>query len=558
MKNIMASLVSCGRGIDPADTLFSNALLFDPFSCEWIETCFAVSDGIVVGIGDSYASNNEIDLGGARVVPGFIDAHVHVESSLLNPIEYSRLVAKHGTTTVIADPHEIANVCGKAGIDYMIASSRDAAVDILLMLPSCVPATPLDECCEVLDADTLSAYRELEVVAGLGEMMNVPGVLNEDPEVLKKISLFDIVDGHAPGLAGDDLSAYILAGPDSDHETTTYAEGLEKLRKGMYIFIREGSTERNLASLIPLVNPCSAPRISFCTDDRHADMLVRDGHIDDCIRKAIKEGVEPEIAYRIASLSPAERFMLRDRGAIAPGRLADFVVLDDYRNCKVSKTFKKGRLVSGIAQKKLLPGPDYPFRGKIPNLDEIGISGSGSARVIGICQGQIATRSLVFDLEPDCIPDMENDIIKVVVVSRYDENRIGVGLVHGLSLKDGAIGCSISHDSHNIIAAGTDDNDIIAAIREVIKTRGGMAAVSCGMTESIPLSCAGLMSESSYETVTRELEELNRFVSKLGAVDNPFMYLSFLALTVIPELRITSQGLFDNTSFSYVPVFIDE
>jgi len=553
----MASPISCARGIDDADTVFSNALLFDPFTCEWIETGFAVKNGIVVGTGNSYRGDEEIDLKGARVVPGFIDAHVHVESSLLNPFEYSRLVAKHGTTTVIADPHEIANVCGKAGIDYMISSSEYTAVDILVMLPSCVPATPFDESYEVLDSGILSGYRGLDSVAGLGEMMNAPGVLNEDQEVLKKIDLFTIVDGHAPGLTGINLNAYIVAGPDSEHEATTYDEGLEKLRKGMYIYIREGSTERNLSSLVPLVKPHTSPRISFCTDDRHADMLIRDGHIDDCIRKAIKEGTEPETAYRIASLSPAERFMLRDRGAISPGRIADFVVLEDFMDCKVSKTFKKGKIVPEIKQPDKVRSPDYSFRKRVPEKDEISISGSGPARIIGICPGQIATRSLQYDID-DSIPDTGKDIIKVVVASRYNENNIGVGLVHGLSLKKGAIACSISHDSHNIIAAGTDDDEIITVIGEVIRTRGGMAAVSGKRTKSMPLSCAGLMSDKPYEIVHRELKDLNSFVSELGGIENPFMYLSFLALTVIPELRITSKGLFDNTSFSYVTLFLEE
>ncbi|NLV27683.1 MAG: adenine deaminase [Methanomicrobiales archaeon] len=544
---------------ESADIVFKNGIIFNPFTCEWLKEDFAVKSGIVIGTGFGYQGKKEIDLKSSYIVPGFIDAHVHIESSLLTPYEYARLVMQHGTTTVIADPHEIANVWGIKGIEYMLQAHEDQPLDILVMLPSCVPATPIDECAMTLNADLLRPFIGRNGVLGLGEMMNVPGVLSHDPPVIEKLTLTSIRDGHAPFLTGTRLDEYIVSGLQSDHETTALCEGKEKLQKSMFLLIREGSTERNLQTLIPLVNACTSPRCSFCTDDRHVDMLVTSGHIDDCVRKAIAEGCEPEYAYRMATLSPAERFRLFDRGALSPGRLADFCVLDNMRDCSVRATFKKGYLVKPdqFRPDSQSLSRDWPFVAKIPTMEDIRITGSGIARVIHIQEGQIGTKTEYLEVSSENIPDINRDILKVVVVSRYHPGRSGVGLVQGMKLHHGALAVSISHDSHNIIAVGTCDDDIISSIASVVQNKGAMVAHYQDKEVCLPLSLAGLMSELTFEEVHKSLSELHELTDECGAIENPFMYLSFLTLSVIPEIRITTKGVFDVNRFSHVPLFVE-
>lgn len=548
------------RWEESADIIFKNGIVFNPYTCEWLNEDFAVRNGIFIGTGPGYSGKEEVDLKSSYVCPGFIDAHVHIESSLLTPYEYARLVMQHGTTTVVADPHEIANVCGTAGIEYILQAHENQPLDIMVMLPSCVAATPIDECAITLTADLLLPFMNRDGVLGLGEMMNVPGVLSEEPLVMEKLILTSIRDGHAPFLTGTMLDQYIATGLQSDHETTVKSEGKEKLQKGMFLFIREGSTERNLHTLIPLVNACSSSRCSFCTDDRHADMLVTSGHIDDCIRKAIGEGCEPELAYRMATLSPADRFRLYDRGAISAGRIADFCVIDDIKKCNVHATYKNGRLVlpEHFRNEKTHTLKNWPFHAKIPSQEEIRITGSGTARVVKIQEGQIGTKAEYIQLSCDEIPDLKRDILKIVVVSRYYPENIGVGLVRGLGLTSGAMASSVSHDSHNIIAVGTSDNEIISAIAMVVKNKGAMVALNGKEEICLPLSLAGLMSELPYENVHKGLESIHHLTKACGAIKDPFMYLSFLALSVIPELRVTTKGVFDVNIFSNVPLFMDE
>ncbi len=545
--------IAAARGVEPADSVYTNCEIFNPFACEWEHVSLAVKDGLVVGIGD-YTGRREIDCGGGRIVPGLIDAHVHIESSLLTPAEYARLVLRHGTTTVVADPHEIANVCGAAGIDYILAESRATPLDILLMLPSCVPATPMDMGGAVLTADDLRPFVGRDGVVGLAEMMNVPGVLAGDEDVARKLDLFRVVDGHAPLLSGKDLNAYVYAGIDSDHECTQFSEAREKLLRGMYIMMREGSTERNLRELVPLVDACTAPRCCFATDDRHADMLLSAGHIDDCIRKAVSFGCEPELALRMATLSAAERFGLHDRGALAPGRIADFCILDDSETFRVARTFKRGIEVvdPGYRPPAAVRRPPVV---RIPGPDDLAIAGEGIARVVGLVPGQIVTEDLRFAVAGASLPDTGRDILKVVVTDRYRGGGSGVGLVHGFGLRTGALASSVSHDSHNIVAVGADDDATIRAIGEVVRLGGGMAVVSDEAVTSLPLDCAGLMSTLPYEEVARRLADLEERARSLGAVANPFMYLSFLALTVIPHLRVTERGVFDVDAFADVPLF---
>ena len=514
-----------------------------------------MKDGYVVGLGN-YEGKQEYDLAGAYVVPGLIDAHVHIESSLLAPAEYARLVLAHGTTTVVADPHEIANVCGVPGIEYMLAEGARTPLDILIMLPSCVPATPLDAGGAVLTADDLARFRGREGVIGLAEVMNVPGVLSGAPDLRAKMDLFEIIDGHSPFLSGKDLDAYVYAGAGSDHECTTLAEAREKLLRGMYIMIREGSTEKNLKDLLPLVDACTAPRCCFATDDRHADMLASEGHIDDCIRKAVAAGLKVELALRMATLSAAERFGLRDRGALVPGRLADFCVVDDLDRFRILGTFKRGVEVANAGYRE--PAcPAAPLHARVPEPRDIRVTGSGEARVIGIVPGQITTRLLRCPVDAANIPDTGRDILKAVVTDRYRASGSGVGLVHGFGLNVGAIAGSVSHDSHNIVAVGAGDADIVRAIDEVVRLGGGLAVVAGDEVTALPLECAGLMSALPCEEVVGRLAALEEHARQLGSIENPFMYLSFLALTVIPELRVTERGVFDVLAFADVPL-LDE
>lgn len=548
-------LIGPALGKEPSDIVFTGACLFDPFTCTWIETGFAVAYGRIVGFGDSYRGRKTCDLKGKRVIPGLIDAHVHIESSLLVPSEYARVVAMHGSTTVVADPHEIANVCGVEGLLYMLEEREGLPVDMFFMLPSCVPATPLDRGGAEITAKDLARFVGREGVIGLGEMMNVPGVLGHDHGVWEKLALFPIIDGHAPLLKGPALNAYICAGIESDHESTERDEAAEKLTRGMYIFAREGSTEKNLKALIPLANACSASRMAFATDDRHADMLVEDGHIDDCIRKSLQYGLDLETALRMATLSAADRFSLHDRGALAPGRLADFCILRDGDGFIIEKTFKRGILINPRTRKapRIIKAP---MEARIPTRESLAIEGKGMARVIGIVPQQILTEKKEYLVDGSKIPDTDRDIIKVVVCSRYRNGIQGLGLVHGFGLKKGAIAGSVSHDAHNLVAVGADDQALLDSLAAIIHAGGGMAVADSGSVDLLPLECAGLMSTLPAEEVAERLHALNSRAEGLGALPEAFMYLSFLALTVIPSIRITERGMFDADTFRDVPLFI--
>ena len=555
MDTFRKDLLDAARGIVPADTVCKNAQIFNPFTCTWETGTLAIKDGIVLGIGD-YTGKTVHDFTGMYIVPGLIDAHVHIESSLLTPREYARLVALHGTTTVIADPHEIANVAGTEGIEFMLAERQAAAMDIRYLLPSCVPATPTEAGGATLDAADLRPFVGREGVLGLAEMMNVPGVLNGDPGIKEKLTLSPIRDGHAPMLSGKDLNAYVLAGLQSDHECTTLAEAREKLERGMYIFIREGSTERNIEALIPLVSLATVSRCCFATDDCHADLLMESGHIDRCIRRAIECGLSPELAILMATLSPAERFGLSDRGALVPGRRADFCVIDDPRRFAVKKVFRGGMEVTAT-KPAVTAVPPESFHCTTPSARSVCITGSGTARVIGLVPHQIITEPLEFTADTQSVPDLGRDILKIVVVNRYRPGPCGVGLVHGFGFSGGAIATSVSHDTHNIIAVGTSDPEILWAIDEVIKARGAMVAVRGNTRTILPLDCAGLMSTLPYPQVAARLADLHTTTALMGGIEDPFMYLSFLALTVIPTLRITDRGLFDGVAFRDVPLFIE-
>jgi adenine deaminase len=554
-QSFTREMLDAARGLTPADTVFTNATIFNPFTCDWQRGDLAIKNGIILGTG-TCTGKTEHDCTGLFIVPGLIDAHVHIESSLMTPHEYARLVAPCGTTTVVADPHEIANVAGAAGLEFMLAARKGAAIDIQYMLPSCVPAAPLEKGGAILEAQDLGRFMGRDGILGLGEMMNFPGVLAGDPGIGEKLALSELRDGHAPGLSGNDLNAYLLAGLQSDHECTSLAEAEEKLRNGMYIFIRDGSTEHNIEALVPLVTPFTVSRCCFATDDCHPDLLMREGHIDRCIRKAIACGLAPELALRMATLSAAGRFGLHDRGALVPGRRADLCIIEDPEQFSIKKVFRGGIEVTG--SRPVRPAPFPPsVHCPVPTPAAIRIAGSGPARVIGLVPGQIVTGSLRFEVDGRNIPDTTRDILKVVVCNRYGTGKCGVGLVHGFAFRQGAIAASISHDTHNIVACGVSDDEIIRAISSVIQAQGGMAAVIGSSVTILPLDCGGLMSTLPYEEVVSRLDLLGTVTRGMGGIDNPFMYLSFLALTVILALRITDRGVFDCTEFRDVPLFAD-
>ena len=443
-----------------ADLLLTNGLVFNPFTLEWNKDTIAIRDGKIIGLGD-YPAKKVQDCSGCYIVAGFIDVHAHIESSFLPPGEYSRLAAKHGTTTTIADPHEMVNVCGIKGMQYMQQSS--SITDIRYVLPSCVPATPMDECAKPLSAAALASFLKTDKtdnsLIALGEVMNVPGVLACDPDVIQKLRLFSFREGHAPMLTGSSLDAYICAGIQSDHETTSYQEGYEKLRRGMYLYIREGSTEKNLIKLIPLATRTTASRCCFCTDDRDVTELVQKGMIDDCIRLAIAQGCEPEVAYRIATLSAAERFSLHDRGACTPGRRADLVILSDMETCTIHDVLIGGIRYCEAQAQPFIKIPPFPFYATVPAALDLKLTQSGTATVISLNQHRIDTSAMHVPVDGSAIPNFSRDILKAVVVSRYTPHQMGIGLVHGFSMKKGAIASSVSHDSHNIIMDFHETNE---------------------------------------------------------------------------------------------------
>ncbi|MDV0441265.1 adenine deaminase [Methanorbis furvi] len=532
--------------------IFDNALLFKPSTGEWQSVSFSVENGVVISVGarNQLAGDVVTDLKGARVIPGLIDAHVHIESTLLVPREFGRAVLSHGVTTAVADPHEIANACGCAGIDFMIRDADDAPNDIFFMVPSCVPATPADIGGAVVTADDLKKYVGNPRVLGLGEMMNFPGVIHDDPEVLAKLELFDHVDGHAPGVTGEDLCKYISHGIKTDHECTAAEEAREKLRHGMYIFLREGDAAKDVAVLSSVVTPFTVSRCCFCTDDRHVDSLVREGSIDHCIRVAVASGMPLELALRMATLSAAECFGLHDRGLIAPGRLADFCVLADSPEFRVVQVYKCGVLASEISTPSASAAFVSPkFDCRFPTAADLTLPVSGIARVIGLILGEIVTQNIHAPVGMDGVQ-------KVVCVDRYAGRGFSVGLVKGFEIHAGAIAASISHDAHNIIAVGATDAEILAAVHAVADAGGGMAVVIGDEATVLPLPIAGLMTDEPVEVLLERFDALTSHLNRTGTFPRAFVHLSFLSLTVTPHLKITPRGLFDVDAFVDVPLFL--
>lgn len=548
-------LIAVAAGREKADLVLKNAKYLNVFSNEFLCGDIAVANGLIAGVG-KYDGKTEIDVSGKLVLPGFIDAHIHLESSMVTPAEFAKAVVAHGTTTVITDPHEITNVMGIDGVEYMIQASQNLPIDVHFMMPSCVPATEIDESGAELDCKDIDLYLDNKKVLGLAEMMNYVGVINGDKNVLSKIVTSQAhhkkIDGHAPELSGNDLNAYIAAGVYSDHECSTFENALEKLRKGQFIMIREGTAAHNLKALMPLLTQQYYSRCMFATDDKHPSDLLYGGHIDYIVKQALKNGADPIVALKTATHHAARYFLLNNKGAIASGYLADIVVVDNLEDFNVETVFKRGKLVfDGEVKDFSAPTVDEKLSEKCFDtfhLDSVLPSSfkvDGKLGLIGLVGGELLTRNLG---TADKI-DVENDILKIACIERHKgTNHIGVGYVKGYSLKSGAVATSVAHDSHNIITVGCNDDDIAVAVNAIKDSKGGIAVVENGKIKALlELPIAGLMSDEPLTTVNGKLENAKSSAYELGADKSidPFMTLSFLSLPVIPSLRITTKGVFD-------------
>lgn len=548
-------LIAVAAGREKADLVLKNAKYLNVFSNEFLCGDIAVANGLIAGVG-KYDGKTEIDVSGKLVLPGFIDAHIHLESSMVTPAEFAKAVVAHGTTTVITDPHEITNVMGIDGVEYMIQASQNLPIDVHFMMPSCVPATEIDESGAELDCKDIDLYLDNKKVLGLAEMMNYVGVINGDKNVLSKIVTSQVhhkkIDGHAPELSGNDLNAYIAAGVYSDHECSTFENALEKLRKGQFIMIREGTAAHNLKALMPLLTQQYYSRCMFATDDKHPSDLLYGGHIDYIVKQALKNGADPIVALKTATHHAARYFLLNNKGAIASGYLADIVVVDNLEDFNVETVFKRGKLVfDGEVKDFSAPTVDEKLAEKCFDtfhLDSVTPSSfkvDGKLGLIGLVGGELLTRNLG---TADKI-DVENDILKIACIERHKgTNHIGVGYVKGYSLKSGAVATSVAHDSHNIITVGCNDDDIAVAVNAIKDSKGGIAVVENGKIKALlELPIAGLMSDEPLTTVNEKLENAKLSAYELGADKSidPFMTLSFLSLPVIPSLRITTKGVFD-------------
>jgi len=556
-------IIDVAAGRVPADLVIKNASFVNVFSNQLRQGDIAITEGLFVGIG-AYEGRQVLDAAGKIIVPGFIDAHIHLESSLVCPSEFARAVLPHGTTTVVTDPHEIANVMGTEGIEYMLQATENLPVDVRFMLPSCVPATPMDESGANLDYHTIDSFYDHPRVQGLAEMMDFGGVIAGNSQVVEKIVAAQAhhkkIDGHAPGLTGNDLNAYIAAGVYSDHECSTLEDALAKLERGQYIMIREGTAARNLDALLPLLMPQYADRCMFCCDDKHPNDLLELGHIDYIVRRAIGQGVDPIIAVKAACHNAARYYLLNNRGAIAPGYLADFMVIDDFDHFTIEQVYKKGVKMYAAGEVGAFAVPEIdPYLEKlardtfhVPHLTAQDFQEQRPRAVLGMIPGEIVTEDRGY---ADSI-DLEKDILKIAVIERHKNTRhVGIGYLNGYGLKQGAVATSISHDSHNIIAVGTNEEDMALAVNRVIENKGGIVVADQGeITAELVLAVGGIMSEEPLEKVNRDLEQAKEAAFRLGVnrgVD-PFMTLSFMALPVIPTLRLTTRGVIDVISQKYV------
>lgn len=565
------NLLAVARGDRPADTLFAGGTVANVFTGELERADVAVAGGRIAAVGTGYEAEETVDVTGRFLLPGLIDAHVHVESSLVVPREFARAVVPRGTTTAITDPHEIANVHGLQGIRYMLDASEALPLRVLVMASSCVPATPMGTAGASLSAPDLAPLLAHPRVLGLAEVMNFPGVIQGDPEVMAKLSLFEgrVIDGHAPGVRGRALNAYVAAGPGSDHECTTAEEAVEKLRRGLWVFLREATNARNLLDLAPALTPENRRRVALCTDDRQPPDLLDEGGIDHMLRVLVDRGLRPLEALRLATLNPADYFGLDDRGAIGPGRLADLLVVEELEGFRPERVYVSGTLVAAggaslqwpAGPASTPPPPSMRIAWEDTDLTVPAVAGA-RARVIDVVHDQLVTRQVELEApvrDGVVIPDPERDVIKIAVLERHTgSGRVGLGLVRGLGLREGALASTVAHDHHNVIVAGVDDRSMMTAARAVAEVGGGQAVTRGGSVLALlPLPVGGLMSPAPIETVRADLDALLGAARELGTgLHDPFMALSFLGLEVIPSLKITDRGLVDVDAFRPVPLWV--
>ncbi|KHE68438.1 adenine deaminase [Halobacillus sp. BBL2006] len=576
-KDVLRKNIQIANKSIPADVVIKNGRVLDVFNLEWLDLDVALSNGKIVGLG-TFEGKETIDAKGRYICPSFIDAHVHIESSMVPPSEFAKVVLPHGVTTVITDPHEIANVLGQKGIEFMIKNSETLPLEVYLMLPSCVPSTPFENAGAILKAEDLKPFLKNERVLGLAEVMDYPSLANAEDPMLDKIELTRShdgkIDGHLAGLVTNAINVYRTAGVTTDHECNTVEEAKDRLRRGMYLLIREGSVAKDLSSLIGVVTPANARRCLFCTDDKHLDELTEEGSIDHHIRLAIQAGVPPLQAYQMASLNAAECYGLYHKGAIAPGYDADFLIVDDLESVKISEVYKNGER---LAQNGKYLASDQDKKSADPEITstvhfkvlqekdfEIPISDSKQAHIIEINPNQLKTNKVIEEVhavEGYFSPSVAQDQLKMIVVERHKQTgNVGAGIVKGFGLKAGAIATTIAHDSHNIVAIGTNDQDLMTAIQALKEIQGGLVVVKdCQVIASLPLPIAGLMSDQDFRTVNVGLEEIKKALNSLGFKGgfNPFLTLSFLTLPVIPSLKLTDTGLFDVEDFKHIRVSVD-
>ncbi|KPF46486.1 adenine deaminase [Rhizobium sp. AAP43] len=553
-----------GTGREPADIVLRGGRFFDLVTGELVASDIAICGDTIVGTVEAYEGREIIDISGKIVVPGFIDTHLHIESSLVTPHEFDRCVLPYGVTTVICDPHEIANVLGTEGIQFFLDSAEQTIMDIRVQLSSCVPATHLETAGADLPIERLLPFRHHPKVIGLAEFMNFPGVIHKDPICMAKLEAFQDghIDGHSPLLSGRDLNGYLSARIRTDHECTTAAEAMEKIRKGMHILVREGSVSKDLHALIPILTERLSPFLALCTDDRNPLDIAEQGHLDYLIREAIRNGVEPLAVYRAASISAARAFGLRDRGLVAPGWRADLVVVDTLENCKAEMVFSAGRRVTDAlfaTRKSVAPVGLDSVKARIVKAADFGVPvAEGETPVIGVMPGKIITEHRRFRLPTSgnqTSVDLDNDIIKVAVIERHGKNgNHANGFVQGFGLKKGAIASTVGHDSHNICVVGVSEEDMALAANRLGDIKGGFVVVENGkVTGEIPLPVAGLMSLEPYESVRDTLHHLRQAAYALGTtLEEPFLQVAFLPLPVIPHLKISDKGMVDVDKFCLI------
>lgn len=566
----MSNIINVARGFEKADLVIKNANIVNVLSEEIHKADIAIKDGIIAGIGENYSGEKEIDIQGAYVTPSFIDGHVHLESTMMLPSEIAKVALPAGTTTVIIDPHEISNVLGLHGISFMHEAVKNLPLDVYTMLPSCVPATPFETSGFDLNSYDLSLLIDKPWVLGLAEMMNFPGVLNQDNNVMAKLELAKsrgkCIDGHAPYLHGKDLCAYIASGVKSDHECTTPDEAVEKLRLGMYVMIREGTAAKDLDALMPVLKTCNTRKCIFVTDDRHPADLKE--HINGMVRRAVEAGVDPVKAIQIASLNTAEYFGLKNLGAIAPGYKADLLILPDLKTFKPDLVIKNGvvaaengKLIAELPENEALAVRNsVNVRWITPEDFRIEANGS-KVTALEVIPHQLITKSVVSEVkieDGNAVSNIDNDTLKICVIERHRATgNIGKGFVKGFNLKCGAIASTVAHDSHNMIVIGTNDADMYAAAVALIKCKGGKVVVKDGeVISELPLPIAGLMSDRDFDYVVNKCEELNKTAHSIGCkIEDPFMTMGFLSLPVIPELKVTDKGVFDTNKFDFIDIF---